>query len=168
MEQERVEEKMKELENKLKYSFKDINLLAEAMKSEKLPKKGTDGTNAKDYSNERMAFLGDTILKFLIAEELYDADENARKGDLTDKKMCLEKNAVLSKIMDRENLRPYTYNQNYFYGDNCPDHEKVVSNKHDPYIEAIVAAIYKDSDYSTVKEWFRGWLLPLLKKHKGE
>ena len=166
MDKQRVEQKMKEFESKLYYSFKDIKFLAEAMKSEKLGHVQGEGGNSKNYSNERMAFLGDAILKLLIAEELYDTDTEARKGDLTDKKMHLENNKVLSNIIDGENLRPYTYNQNYFYGDDYPDHEKVAGNKHDVYIEAIVAAIYKDSDYDTVKKWFKDWLLPLLKKYK--
>ena len=44
--------------------------------------------------------------------------------------------------------------------------KKVVNNKHDQYIEAIIAAIYYDSNYDTVKEWISKWLFPLLNKYK--
>ena len=50
--------------------------------------------------------------------------------------------------------------------DNPPEHEKVVSKEHDPYIEAIAAAIYKDGGWEAVTPWFNDWLLPLLEKYK--
>ena len=67
MNQERIEKEMHELEEKLDYQFKNINLLAEAMRSQKLP---DDDRNKKEYSNEALAFLGDTIIKFLITKKV--------------------------------------------------------------------------------------------------
>ena len=43
-----------------------------------------------------------------------------------------------------------------------PDHEKAVNKGHDPYIEAIVGAVFYDSNYDTTKRWILKWLLPLL------
>jgi dsRNA-specific ribonuclease len=168
MEQERIEKEMHELEKKLEYKFNNIFLLAEAMKSQKLEKLPEDGDNQNEYSNESLAFLGDTIIKFLIAEFLYKnkAGEDKRKGKMTELKARLENNKVFHRIMTEEKLILYSYHDKHFNMDNPPDHEKVVSKKHDPYIEAIAAAIYMDGGWNAATTWFKGWLLPRLEQYQ--
>lgn len=36
---------------------------------------------------------------------------------------------------------------------------------YDPYVEAIVGAIYYDSNYETTRRWVNKILIPLLKKY---
>ena len=165
MDQSRIEKEMHELETKLGHTFKDISLLSNAMKSQKLEKLPGDGDNQKEYSNEALAFLGDTIIKFLIAEYLYGDGNNKRKGAMTIKKSELESNCIFHKIMIDEYLISYSYHDKYFHMDNPPDHEKVVTKKHDPYIEAVAAAIYKDGGWEAVTLWFNNWLLPRLERY---
>ena len=169
MDQSRIEKEMHELETKLGHTFKDISLLSNAMKSQKLEKLPDDGDNQKEYSNEALAFLGDTIIKFLIANQLYENENgnNNRKGPMTIKKSELESNCIFHKIMTEEDLISYSYHDKHFHMDNPPDHEKVVTKQHDPYIEAIAAAIYKDGDWEAVTTWFENWLLPRLEKYKA-
>ena len=168
MELSRIETEMHKLEKKLGHKFNDIFLLAEAMKSQKLEKLPEDGDNQNEYSNESLAFLGDTIIKFLIAESLYKdkSGEDKRKGKMTEQKALLENNKIFHSIMTKEKLILYSYHDKHFNMDNPPDHEKVVSKEHDPYIEAIAAAIYMDGGWEPVSTWFKNWLLPQLKKHK--
>ena len=163
--QSRIEQEMHELETKLEYTFRDISLLAEAMKSQKLEKLPTDGKNQKEYSNEALAFFGDTIIKFLIAKHLYGDGNDSRKGVMTITKSMLENNSVFHKIMTNEKLISYSYHDTHFHMDNPPDHLKVVTNKHDPYIEAIAAAIYKDGGWEAVNKWFEDWLLQRLERY---
>ena len=165
MDWSRIEKEMHELETKLEYNFRDISLLAEAMRSKKIEKLPGDGANHDEYSNESMAFFGDAIIKFLLARYLYGDGENKRKGTMTREKAKLEKNETLHSVMMNENLIQYSYNDNCFHKDNPPDHLKVVTNKHDPYIEAIAAAIYMDGGWEAVTIWFENWLLPRLEKY---
>ena len=164
MDWSRIETEMHELEKKLEYKFNNIFLLAEAMKSQKLEKLPEDGDNQNEYSNESLAFLGDTIIKFLIAEFLYKdkAGGDKRKGKMTELKARLENNEIFHRIMTAEELLLYSYHDKHFNMDNPPDHEKVVSKKHDPYIEAIATAIYMDGGWDAVTTWFKEWLLPRL------
>ena len=161
----RIEKEMHELETKLEYTFRNISLLAEAMQSQKLEKLPTDGKNQKEYSNEALAFLGDTIIKFLIAKHLYGDGIDKRKGVMTNKKSDLENNSIFHEIMEKEKLISYSYHDTHFHMDNPPEHEKVVTNKHDPYIEAITAAIYMDGGWEAVTIWFENWLLPRLERY---
>ena len=168
MELSRIETEMHKLEKKLGYTFNDILLLAEAMKSQKLGKLPEDGDNQNEYSNESHAFLGDTIIKFLIAEFLYKdkAREDKRKGKMTVLKARLENNKIFHRIMTEEKLILYSYHDKHFNMDNPPDHEKVVSKKHDPYIEAIATAIYMDGGWDAVTTWFKEWRLPRLVQYQ--
>ena len=168
MDWSRIEKEMHELEIELEYTFKTISFLSEAMKSKKLENLPGDGDNHDEYSNESMAFLGDTIIKHLLAEYLYGDGKNKRKGAMTAEKSELEKNKTMHNIMMKEGLIQYSYHDKYFSKDNPPDHEKVVTKEHDPYMEAIVAAIYMDGGWEAVTPWFNKWLLPRLKKHSNE
>ena len=168
MDWSRIEKEMHTLETKLAYTFRDISLLAEAMKSQKLEKLLNDGKNQNEYSNEVLAFLGDTIIKFLIAKHLYGEGKNKRKGKMTEEKANLENNKIFHIIMTEEKLISYSYHEKYFVMDNPPDHLKVVTKEHDPYIEAIAAAIYMDGGWEDVTQWFNNWLLPRLEKYSNE
>lgn len=154
-----VNEKMKELSKVISYEFEDISLLKKAMGAIKI-------TGKNEYKNQSLATVGDALLKALICDHFYSKDNNIYKQAIDDEKKKLENNDIFRKIMDEEDLRKYTYNDKHFYGDNdVPDHEKVFKS-HDPYIEAIVAAIYYDGDWIKLKNWFERWLLPLLNKYK--
>ena len=166
MEKKRIENKMRELEQIIHYHFNDVSWLAKAMGSIKIEVEW-QGKNGSEYSNEGLATVGDTILKSVIADKLYRVDNIRTKGEITAVKSSLENNATMHKMMLGEGLINYSYNDLHFYSDdNILDHEKVVCIEHDPYIEAIVGAVFYDSNYDTTKRWILKWLLPLLDKYK--
>ena len=63
---------LKILEKSIKYKFKDIALLELAMTH-----RSHSGKN-----NERLEFLGDSILNFIIAEDLFHRFDDANEGQL--------------------------------------------------------------------------------------
>ena len=85
---------------------------------------------------------------------------------MTELKARLENNKNFHRIMTEEKLILYSYHDKHFNMDNPPDHEKVVSKKHDPYIEAIATAIYLDGGWNAVTTWFKEWLLPHLEQYQ--
>ncbi len=156
MEQKYLEDKMHELEKIINYRFNDINLLCEAMNATKI--------SENDYANEGLALVGDTILKFVLADKIF-TEETKIKGEITKSKEKLEKNGVLYEIFVKENWRRFAYNNDNFY-DKAPGNNKVSCKKeHNPYIEAIIAAIYYDSSFDNAKHWILYFLYPLLKKY---
>lgn len=160
MDKKRIEMEMKELEIILNYRFDNINLLSNAMCSSKI-----NIQYPKEYFNEGLATVGDAILKLVLAVNLYDNGITS-KGQITIEKSKLENNRTLYDIAKDLQIINYAYNENYFYKDNPPDHEKVSNSLHSPYIEAIICAIYYDSNFETCKKWILTWLLPLLKDNK--
>lgn len=161
---EEIETKMREFAEVLKYKFNDISWLKKAMGSKKIKIKG-QGKNSSEYENERLAIVGDAVLKSVIADYLYSVKENATKGYITKVKSKLESNSVLHEIMEKKGWLKYAYNDLHFYDENNPPNEQVVCGEHDPYIEAIVGAMYYDLNYDKTKEWIVDQLLPLLEEY---
>ena len=164
MDKRRVEKEMRELELKLHYHFNNISLLAKAMGSIKIDVPG-QGKNGSEYSNEGLATVGDTILKAVLADKFY-RDGITTKGEITSQKSKLENNTTMHRMMLNEGLINYSYNDLHFFKDaDIPDHQQVVCKEHDPYLEAIIGAVYFDSNFDTTRRWILKWLLPNLIKY---
>lgn len=161
MDQQRIKEKMEELESIIRFPFKDISHLKKAMCSSII------GTRRKEYANEGLATVGDAVLKTVIADNLYEVKKITAKGEITKAKSKLESNKTLYKVMINKGLITFAYNDKHFYGDNdIPDNEKVAAGEHDAYLEAIIGAMYYDSGFEKTKEWIVNWLMPLLDEYQ--
>ena len=71
---------MRELEKKLNYSFRNPALLAEALSHSSY---ANEHCAAGLHSNERLEFLGDSVLGFVTAEFLFVQHPGLPEGDLT-------------------------------------------------------------------------------------
>ena len=70
--------KIEDIEKKLKIKFKDRNLLVQSL---------THKSYDKNINNEKLEFLGDRVLGFIIAKELLELYPNEKEGIL-DKKLA--------------------------------------------------------------------------------
>jgi ribonuclease-3 len=82
------------LSAKLEYSFNDITLLNEAL---------THRSYAPE-NNERLEFLGDGILNFVIADELFNLYPDVQEGDLSRLRANLVNKESLAKIANKLDL----------------------------------------------------------------
>ena len=71
---------MKSLESKLQYAFADPSLLSEALNHSSY---ANEHRGAQVSSNERLEFLGDSVLGFVTAEFLFKTYGKLPEGDLT-------------------------------------------------------------------------------------
>lgn len=71
---------MQELEKKLNYTFRDPKLLSEALSHSSY---ANEHRSARLSSNERLEFLGDSVLGFVTAEYLFVQHPDLPEGDLT-------------------------------------------------------------------------------------
>ena len=71
---------METLENKLQYTFRDRGLLSEALNHSSY---ANEHRSAQVSSNERLEFLGDSVLGFVTAEFLFKTYGKLPEGDLT-------------------------------------------------------------------------------------
>lgn len=149
MTEEYINQKMFELAKRIDYKPKDISFLKAAMYCQITHKKD-DGKHRKNYTNDRYATLGDTILKFVLTEYLFDKERD--KDEITQEKERIERNSTLYALCEKHEIFRYAYNDSYFY-DDAPQQNKVPHSNHDVYIEAIIAAIYKDKGIDYCKKW---------------
>ena len=70
---------MEDLERKLQYSFRNRELLNEALNHSSYANEHRGGLG----SNERLEFLGDSVLGFVAAEFLFKRYGSLPEGDLT-------------------------------------------------------------------------------------
>ena len=71
--------KTNEFEKKLEYSFTDKELLKSALTHKTY---AFEASQPVEY-NERLEFLGDSVLNFIVAEKLYLTNKYFSEGELT-------------------------------------------------------------------------------------
>src|ERR1700704_7090361 len=72
----RETEILEECQNAIGYRFQRVELLRAALTH-------TSGANTRAASNERMEFLGDSILGMVCCEQLYTRYPDYQEGDMT-------------------------------------------------------------------------------------
>jgi ribonuclease-3 len=82
-----------EAENRIKYNFKDKNLLRQAFTH------SSYSNENNVLSNERMEFLGDALLNLIIADFLYKKYPDIDEGKLTQKRSCIVSAKPLSEAV---------------------------------------------------------------------
>jgi ribonuclease-3 len=87
------------LSNKLGYVFRDDSLLSTALTHRSFG----------SPNNERLEFLGDSILNFVIAEELYRAFPHAPEGDLSRLRATLVRGDTLAEMAREINLGSFLH-----------------------------------------------------------
>lgn len=129
--------KADELQHVLGYTFNDPQLLMVA-----LTHRSAGGQN-----NERLEFLGDGILNFAIAEALFEHYPKAKEGELSRLRASLVKGETLAKIARQLNLGDYLYLGSGELKSGGFRRHSILADT----VEAILAAVYLDSDFNTCK-----------------
>ncbi len=90
-----------ELYEKLGYIFKDDSLIVKALKHRSYL---VQSKEMRSDSNERLEFLGDSVLSFLVVKHLYDKYPDGNEGDLSKIKSKLVSGQNLFRIAKSINL----------------------------------------------------------------
>lgn len=162
MDGKRLEQQLHKLELEIHYSFRQISWLKKAMSAILVEVPG-GGKNHKEYENEGLATVGDTILKTYLADNIYRSGITT-KGMITTEKEKYENNDILFRVINDLGWIKYAYNEKFFY-EESPLENRVSNPSHSPYIEAIIGAIYYDSNMDTVRRWIGRILMPILAKY---
>ena len=104
-------------------------------------------------SNERLEFLGDALLGFLVAEALYRRFGDAPEGDLTARRVALIRTDTLARWARQLGLGPLLYLSK---GETEPEElsDRILANA----FEAILAAIYCDAGLDAARRFLEGRL----------
>jgi len=131
------------LEAKIGYSFKNKELLEEALTHTTYANEHRD---AVQQDNQRLEFLGDSIVNSVITSRLFAELSDEREGVLTKKRAELINETALSKIARHIGLGEFLL---LGKGEDMDQGREKPSILADAY-EALIGAIYLDSSYDTV------------------
>jgi len=131
------------LSQRLGYTFND-----EALINLALTHRSLSGTN-----NERLEFLGDSILNFVIAEALFLKFPHAKEGKLSRLRARLVKGDTLAEIAKEFDLGDFLLLGSGEMKSGGFRRESILADT----VEALIGAIYLDSDMATVKACILAW-----------
>ncbi|HEY1582259.1 MAG TPA: ribonuclease III [Chthoniobacterales bacterium] len=136
---------MHPLEERIRYEFRDPRLLAEALTH---PSVGHE-RQRKHLDNQRLEFLGDAVLQLVITEHLFARYHDAGEGRLTTRRARLVSREALKVHAAQLDLGRHLFMGR---GEETSGGRQRDSTLGDAF-EALLGAIYLDSDLETVRRF---------------
>lgn len=136
-------DKLKRLEKKLGYLFIDGDLL----------KRAITHRSAGSRHNERLEFLGDSILSLVIAEALYHQFPDVSEGDMSRMRATLVREKTLAELAREFDLGEYLILGPGELKSGGFRRESILADT----VEAIIGAIYLDAGMEALKPLLLQW-----------
>jgi ribonuclease III len=134
----------------LGYVFKNEELIIQALSHRSVGKN----------NNERLEFLGDSVLGYVITEELFAKYPNDNEGKLSRYRSILVRGETLAEIAIKFNIGDYLYLGGGELKSGGYRRASILSDA----LEAIIGAIVLDSDINTAKKCILNWFDDRLAK----
>lgn len=106
-------------------------------------------THHHDY--ERLEFIGDSVLGFVIAGTLFKTHPEMREGDLTKAKSFLVQTEYLAKLARRENYTDFIRAGHSLTVEEASKHNSILED----IFEAVIGAIYLDQGIKFTTKFIR-------------
>ena len=150
-----------DIEKEIGYTFKQKELLKKALTHTSY------AYEKKVDSNEKLEFLGDSILEFLSSKYLFENYPNLKEGEMTKVRATVVCEKSLHKIAQKHNFSDFLY---------LGKSEQVTGGKNRPAIladsvEAVIAAIYIDGGLDKAEKFITENLkdeIEIATKHVGD
>ncbi|WMY97019.1 MAG: ribonuclease III [Arsenophonus sp.] len=144
-------QEIKELQYKLGYFFKEIKLLKQALTHR----------SASSNHNERLEFLGDSILSLVIANNLYHRFPKVNEGDMSRMRATLVRGNTLTEIAREFHLGKYLCLGPGEFKSGGSHRESILADT----IEALIGSIFLDSNIQKTEKiilkWYNSRLLTI-------
>ncbi|MBP6125163.1 MAG: ribonuclease III [Leptotrichiaceae bacterium] len=135
----------KELMKKISYKFRNEEYLKEALTHRSY---SNENNRDKQFDNEKLEFLGDAVVNLIVTEYIYNLGEGKKEGELAKLKSQIISEPVFSSIASDLKLGNYLYLSNGEIMSGGRNRKSILGDA----FEALIGAIFKDSDYYTTKE----------------
>ncbi len=139
---------LERLSSRLGYRFQDSGLLVQALTHR----------SAGSSNNERLEFLGDSVLSLVISEWLYSRFPHASEGELTRLRASLVKGSTLARV-----ARKLALGECLVLG---PGEMKSGGHRRDSIladaVEALIGAIFVEAGLAGCRERVLDWFAELL------
>ena len=134
---------MKPLEENLRYEFKNKKLLINALTHSSYANEARDGVS----SNERLEFLGDSVLSIVVSEYIYKEFNNLPEGELTKLRASLVCEKSLCQFSRELDLGKYLRLGKGEDKGGGRERDSILADA----FEAVLAAMYLDGGFNMAK-----------------
>lgn len=143
---------LEECQKAIGYRFRQPELLKAALTH-------TSGAETRLASNERLEFLGDSVLGLICCEQLYIRFPEYQEGDLTKVKSAVVSRRTCARISRLLNLGQFL-----FLGKGMHNHAIMPANLLADLFESMVGAIYLDGGLEAAKNFMLKYLMPEIEQ----
>lgn len=137
-----VDKRLSRFQERLGYQFKDELLLIQALTH----------SSFGQPDNERLEFLGDAVLKFVLSDILYEQLPDYEEGNLTRGRVAFENNNQLAIVASALDIGPMIRLGKGARKDGVVENDSVLAGA----LEAVIAAIYLDGSLEDIVEFVNG------------
>ena len=131
---------LSELQQKLRYEFKNLDFLAESLRHSSFVNENLD-LDIQD--NERLEFLGDAVLNLVVGHMLMVRYPNLKEGDMSKMRANLVNESQLASIAQEMDLGSYLQLGKGEIQTKGWEKPSILANT----FEAVIAAIYLDGGF---------------------
>jgi len=156
-----IEEKIKSLEGKIGFEFRNKELLKTALTHSSYSYENQENENEH---NEKLEFLGDAVLNFIVTDYIYKSFPDFSEGDLSKLKSAVINTSSLYKFAKKINLGECLLLGKGELLSGGREKATILAGA----FEALIAAIYLDRGITKVREFLSKFLSPFFKKLKGK
>ncbi|WP_255511242.1 ribonuclease III [Zobellella iuensis] len=135
--------KLNLLQKKLGHSFNDETLLVRALTHR----------SAGSRHNERLEFLGDSILSMVVADALFHRFPKVNEGDMSRMRATLVREKTLAELAREFELGEYLILGPGELKSGGYRRESILADA----VEALIGAVYLDTDIERVRELLLSW-----------
>lgn len=139
---------LEECQQAIGYKFRQPELLRAALTH-------ASGANTRLASNERMEFLGDSVLGLVCCDYLYTHYPEFQEGDMTKVKSVVVSRRTCARMSRQLHLGDYL-----FLGKGMNTHTDVPASLLADVYESVVGAIYLDGGLEVAKQFILLYLAP--------
>jgi ribonuclease-3 len=135
------EESLQQIEQIIGYKFSNRELLSKAFAH-------SSAVDDRLFSNERLEFLGDSILAAVICRALFEQFPNYMEGDLTKIKSMLVSRRICARVTKQLGLHEFLK-----IGKGMASNRALTSSLAASLLEAVIAAIYIDGGFDAASSF---------------
>lgn len=146
---------MTKFEEILNYRFHDINLLNNALTHSSY----ANEVHSRYGSNERLEFLGDSVLSIIVSDYLYKNYKNLPEGELTKLRASLVCEKSLYLFSKQLNMGDFLFLGKGEANNHGNERSSILADA----FEAVLAAIYLDGGMEAAKKHVLRFIVPELK-----
>ncbi len=150
------EEILRQIEQIIDYKFSDKNLLVKAFTH-------SSAVDDRLLSNERLEFLGDSVLAVVICQALFDNFTDYLEGDLTKIKSKLVSRETCAQISGQLGLQKFLK-----VGKGMVSNRALSGSLAAGVLETIIAAIHIDGGFDAARDFILRMYGPLIEQADAE